>query len=218
MFRVKAALLSLLFPAVVGGVVFLAAGRFDLPGVWAILGTLAAFSLAMAVCADRDLMRERVAPGPGERDRLTRPLGTALLFAHWVLAGLDARFDWTPVPWEVQIAGAVGYAVALVFLFWVMRTNRFYSSAVRVQTDRGHEVVDAGPYRFVRHPGYAATLAGAFLGGLALGSWVAFLPLLACGALFVRRTLIEDAMLRRDLPGYAEYAERVRSRLIAGVF
>lgn len=218
MFRVKVALLSLLMPVLVAGVVFLAAGRWDLPGVWAVLGTLAVLCLAMAAFADRDMVRERVAPGPGERDRLTRPLATASLFLHWLTAGLDVRFGWSAIPWDVQIAGAVGYAVAMALLFWTVRTNRFYSTAVRVQTDRGHTVVDTGPYRFVRHPGYTFTLAGVFAGGLALGSWLALLPLLACGALFVRRTLIEDAMLRRDLPGYAEYAERVRSRLVAGVF
>lgn len=218
MFRVKVALFSLLMPALVGGVVFLAAGRWDLPGVWAVLGVLSVLCLAMATFADRGMVRERVRPGPGERDRLTRPLATACLFAHWLLAGLDARFGWSAIPLEVQIAGAVGYAVAMALLFWTVRTNRFYSTAVRVQTDRGHAVVDAGPYRFVRHPGYLFTLTGVFAGGLALGSWLALLPLAGCGVLFVRRTLIEDAMLRRDLPGYAEYAGRVRSRLVAGVF
>jgi protein-S-isoprenylcysteine O-methyltransferase Ste14 len=218
MFRVKVLLLSLLMPAMVGVIVFLTAGRVDLPGVWAVLGVLTVFCLVMAACAERDLIRERTTPGQGERDRVTRPVGTALLLAHWVLAGLDARFEWSRIPLEVQIAGAVGYAVTMVFLFWTVRTNRFYSSAVRVQTDRGHRVVDGGPYRFVRHPGYAATLAGVFAGGLALGSWLALVPLVVCAGLFVRRILIEEDMLRRELPGYAEYAERVRSRLIAGVF
>jgi len=111
-----------------------------------------------------------------------------------------------------------GYAVAMAFLFWAMSANPFYSSVVRVQTDRGHHPVDAGPYRFVRHPGYTATMFGAFAGGLALGSWLAMLPLLALGVLFLRRTLLEDRMLQEELPGYAEYARRVKSRLIAGVF
>lgn len=218
MSRVKVALLSLLMPAMVAGVIFLAAGRFDLPGVWAVLGVLAVFCLALAATADPDLMRERTRPGPGERDRLTRPLGTVLLLAHWILAGLDARFGWTPIPLEVQSAGAVGYAVAMALVLWTVRVNRFYSSAVRVQTDRGQKVVDTGPYRFVRHPGYAATLFGVFAGGLALGSWLALLPLVGCAALFVRRVIIEEELLRTELPGYAEYAQRVRSRLIAGVF
>jgi protein-S-isoprenylcysteine O-methyltransferase Ste14 len=218
MFRVKMALLSLLMPALVAGIVFGAAGRFDLPGVWAVLGVLAVFCLVTAATADPGLIRERVKPGAGNRDRLTRPLGTVLLLAHWILAGLDARFEWSRIPFDVQLAGAVGYAVSMVFMFWTTRVNRFYSCVVRVQTDRGHHVIDTGPYRFVRHPGYAATLFGVFAGGLALGSWLALLPLVACATIFVRRMLIEEEMLRAELPGYAEYAERVRSRLIAGVF
>jgi protein-S-isoprenylcysteine O-methyltransferase Ste14 len=218
MFRVKVVLLSLLMPALAGAVVFLSAGRWDLPGAWAVLGVLAVFCVALTATATRGFVCERVAPGPGNRDRVTRPVGSLLVLAHWVLAGLDVRFGWTTIPWEAQIAGAVGYAVAMAVMFWVVRTNPFYSSVVRVQTDRGHHLVEAGPYRFVRHPGYTATLFGAFAGALALGSWVAMLPLVVLGVLFLRRTLIEDDMLRRELPGYAEYAERVRSRLVVGMF
>jgi len=99
-----------------------------------------------------------------------------------------------------------------------MRANRFYSSVVRVQTDRGHHTVADGPYRFVRHPGYTATLFAMLSGGVALGSWLAMLPILGFAATFVRRTLLEDRLLQMELPGYAAYAQRVRSRLIPGLF
>jgi len=219
MSRVRTAIYSLALPAVVGAIIFLSAGRLDLPFVWGVLGVLAVLSVSLAACVDRGLVRERVNPGPGNRDGITRPLGSAMLLMHWVLVGLDVgRFHWSPVPWNVQVAGLVGYAVAMAFLFWAVYTNPFYSSVVRVQAERGHHTVAAGPYRFVRHPGYAATLFGACAGGLALGSWLAMVPLLVLGVLFVRRTLLEDRLLRQELPGYAEYARRVRSRLIAGVF
>lgn len=218
MFQVRAAVRVLVMPAAVGAIIFASAGRADLPGVWGVLGVLTALLLAVAAFADPGMVRERRAPGPGERDRFTRPAGAVLLLAHWVLAGLDARFGWSPVPWEVQGAGVAGYAGAMAVLFWAVRTNPFYSSAVRVQTDRGHHTVEAGPYRFVRHPGYAATLVGVFAGGLALGSFVALVPLAVLGAFFLRRVLLEDGMLQRELPGYAAYAQRVRSRLVAGVF
>ena len=219
MFRLKAAVLSLMMPAIVGVIFFASAGRWDLPLVWALLGVLAVFSMSMAASADPGMVRERVKPGPGNRDRLTRPVAVAMLFAHWILAGLDAgRFQWSPVPWNVQIAGVIGYAVAMAFLFWAVYTNPFYSSAVRVQTDRGHRVVAAGPYRFIRHPGYAATLIGVLAGGLALGSWLAMVPLAILGGFFIRRTLLEDRLLQCELDGYAEYSRRVRYRLVAGVF
>jgi protein-S-isoprenylcysteine O-methyltransferase Ste14 len=187
--------------------------------VWAILGLLAAFYLALALFADAGMMRERVAPGPGSKDQLTRVLGAAMLVAHWVLAGLDVgRFQWSPVPWQLQLAGVVGYAGALGALFWAMKTNPFYSSVVRVQTERGHHTVATGPYRFVRHPGYAATLVAMLTGGVALGSWLAMLPLVVFFGLFVRRTLLEDRLLHDELEGYAEYAQEVRYRLVVGLF
>jgi protein-S-isoprenylcysteine O-methyltransferase Ste14 len=219
MFRLKAAVLSLMMPALVGAIVFTSAGRWDLPMVWAVLGVLAVFSVMMAASSDPGMLRERVKPGPGNRDRLTRPIGVATLFAHWVLAGLDAgRFQWSPVPWNVQIVGVIGYALAMALLYWAVYTNPFYSTAVRVKTDRGHHTVVEGPYRFVRHPGYTATLVGVLAGGLALGSWLAMVPLIVFGGFFIRRTLLEDRLLQRELGGYADYARRVRYRLIAGVF
>ena len=219
MFRIASSVASLAFPLVVGVVVFVSAGRWDLPYVWAVLGILALFCLALAATADRGLLRERVKPGPGSQDRLTRPLGLPLLLAHWIVAGLDVgRFHWSPIPWPMQAAGVAGYAAAMVVLFGAMRANPFYSSVVRLQADRGQHAVAAGPYRWVRHPGYAASLFGLFSGGLALGSWLATLPALGFAALFVRRTLVEDRLLEQGLPGYAEYAGRVRYRLIPGVF
>jgi protein-S-isoprenylcysteine O-methyltransferase Ste14 len=219
MYRLRAALWALLLPAVVGGIIFASAGRWDLPWVWAVLAVLAVFYLALLALADQGMVRERVAPGPGNEDRLTSPLGGILLIAHWILAGLDVgRFQWSLVPWPLQAAGLAGYVAAMAILFWAMRTNPFYSSVVRVQTDRGHQTVAIGPYRWVRHPGYAATLLGMLTGGIALGSWLAILPLLGFAALFIRRTLLEDRLLARELAGYAEYAGRVRYRLVMGVF
>ncbi len=101
---------------------------------------------------------------------------------------------------------------------WALRANRFYSSAVRIQADRGQHPVDTGPYRFVRHPGYAATTTATVAAGLALGSWLAIVPALGFVALFVRRTVFEDRLLVAELPGYAAYAGRVRGRLVPGVF
>ena len=204
--------------AVVGGIVFAAAGRLDLPFVWGLLGVLVGFSVVLPLVADPGLIEERLAPGGPNRDRLTQPVAAVFLLSHWVLAGLDARFWWSPVPWELQAAGLAGYAAALCVNLWALRANRFYSSAVRVQADRGQRVIDTGPYRFVRHPGYTATIFATVAGGLALGSWLALVPALGFVALFVRRTVFEDRLLAAELPGYADYARRVRQRLVPGVF
>ena len=179
---------------------------------------MAAFHLLMAAFVDPTLLSERQSPASGNVDRLTRPLGVALVLVHWVIAGLDGRFHWSLVPWQVQAAGVAGFVAALAVNFWALRVNRFYSSAVRVQADRGQQTIVDGPYRFVRHPGYAATLFAMFSGGVALGSWLAMIPVLGFAALFIRRTLLEDRMLQQELEGYAEYAQRVRYRLIPGLF
>ena len=219
MSRFTTAILPLAFPAAMGVIIFASAGRWDLPFVWAIVGVIAAFYLALAAFADPGMMRERLAHGPGDQDRLTRFFGGGMLVGHWVVVGLDVgRFQWSLVPWEVQFAGLVGYAAALGVVFWAMHANPFYSSVVRVQTERGHYAVAAGPYRFVRHPGYAATLFAMLSGGVALGSWLAMLPILVFFGLFVRRTVLEDRLLQQELEGYAEYAQKVRYHLVMGLF
>ncbi|HUE71530.1 MAG TPA: isoprenylcysteine carboxylmethyltransferase family protein [Pirellulaceae bacterium] len=217
--RVHAYLRAILFPVFAGGIIFVAAGRVDLPAVWGVLALLGVFMVGMVTVADPGMIRERVQPGPGSQDRFTQPASIVLLLAHWLVAGLDVgRFQWSPVPPALQIAGLIGYAACLAFVMWCLRVNRFYSSVVRVQSDRGHEPITVGPYAIVRHPGYAASIVAVFCGGVALGSWLAMIPVAAFVLLFVRRTLLEDAMLVRELPGYAGYAKTVRYRLLPGVF
>jgi protein-S-isoprenylcysteine O-methyltransferase Ste14 len=209
---------ALLFPAVVALIFFTSAGRLDLPVAWALLAAFALFLLLMALLGDPAMMRERAAPGPGSKDRVTRPLSALLMIAHWVVAGLDVgRFEWTTIPFAAQVAGLAGYVVSVAVVLWAVLANPFYSSVVRVQADRGQRPIAHGPYRFVRHPGYAGTMAAMLAGGVALGSWVAMLPVLLIVALFVRRTLLEDRLLQAELDGYAEYARAVRYRLIVGV-
>jgi protein-S-isoprenylcysteine O-methyltransferase Ste14 len=220
MYRLRAALWGLVLPTGVGAIIFVSAGRWDLPWVWAVIAVLTLFYLALIGFGEPDMVCERVAPGPGNQDRLTSPLGGLLLVAHWrILAGWDlGRQQWSLVPWQLQATALAGYIVAMGMLFWAMRTNPFYSSVVRLQTERGHHTVEAGPYRWVRHPGYAATLFGMVTGGIALGSWIGVLPLLGFAGLFIRRTFIEDRLLQRELAGYSDYAERVRYRLVLGLF
>jgi protein-S-isoprenylcysteine O-methyltransferase Ste14 len=217
MLRLFIALLWLAMASVAGAIVFGCAGRFDLPGVWAVLGTLVGFGVVLAVLGDEGMLRERRRPGSRSRDRITQPVSLMAMVSQWVLAGLDARFGWSPIPLAAVGLGAVGYAASLVAVLWAMKSNPFYSSAVRVQNDRGQTPVMSGPYAVVRHPGYAGSILAALFGGLAFGSWVAMIPMAVFIGLFVRRTLLEDRLLCAELPGYAEYAQRVRYRLIPGV-
>ena len=99
-----------------------------------------------------------------------------------------------------------------------MLANRFFSAVVRIQDDRGHHVVDRGPYSIVRHPGYAGMIVFAPLSGLALGSWLSVAVAFVYSALVARRVLFEDRFLRTNLDGYQAYTERVRYRLVPGLF
>jgi protein-S-isoprenylcysteine O-methyltransferase Ste14 len=217
--RLTFALRSLAIPIVIGAIVFSAAGGWDFPFVWALLSVMVVFYFTLAIVGDAGMAQERQAPGPGNQDRLTQPIAAVLMLAHWIVAGLDiGRFHWSPTPWGVQLGGLLLFSTALCVNFWALLANKFYSSVVRVQSERGQTVIDTGPYRIVRHPGYAATLVAMFAGGVTLGSWVAMIPVLGFAALFLRRTLLEDNLLKRELPGYLDYAQRVRYRLVPGVF
>ena len=142
----------------------------------------------------------------------------AMLAIPIVAALGDGRFHWSHLPWWGCLAG---YAVMLAGFFgvtWATSVNKFFEPSVRIQTDRGHRVIDTGPYRIVRHPGYVFAFAF-FLGiPLALGSLWGLIPALIMSALLVVRTVLEDRTLQAELPGYKEYAGRVRYRLIPGVW
>jgi protein-S-isoprenylcysteine O-methyltransferase Ste14 len=217
--RLKVILIPPTVPLAMGGIIFTAAGRMNLPFVWAVVGLIALFYLLLVLFADEGMMRERLKPGPGNRDRVTQAASGAMLLVHWVLTGLDVgRFHWSAVPRALQMAGLIVFAAGLAITFCAVMSNPFYSSVVRVQADRGQQVVARGPYGIVRHPGYTGTLVAMIGGGLALGSWVGLIPMVVFFVLFIRRTLVEDRMLRQELEGYAEYARRVRWRLVVGVF
>jgi protein-S-isoprenylcysteine O-methyltransferase Ste14 len=104
------------------------------------------------------------------------------------------------------------------FSSWALIVNRFFSGTVRIQTERGHHVVTDGPYRIVRHPGYAGGLLGFVMIPFLLDSLWALIPTFLLTVVLVVRTALEDATLQKELPGYAEYAQRTRYRLIPGVW
>ena len=204
-------------------VLFVAAGRLDLPMFWAFwlaLCSIGAVTLVLVKGKCPELLQERFRPGPGARDPKTRPLLVLIIFVQWSVAGLDVgRYHWSDIiPLGFQIAALLVVACGMAGWGWAMLSNRFFSSEVRIQSDRGHYVECGGPYRFVRHPGYASALLLFAACPVALGSLCAIVPTLVALAMFVRRTAMEDHMLRAELPGYAQYAERVRYRLLSGVW
>jgi len=147
-------------------------------------------------------------------DKVLAPLmALSIVFPLMIVAGLDHRFGWSPVfPLWLIVLGIFLIALGYAFSSWAFVENRFFSSVVRIQTDRGHAVCDSGPYRIVRHPGYAGGIV------LALGSLWTLIPAAVALVIAVIRTALEDQTLQEELPRYQEYARRVRYRLFPGIY
>ena len=153
-------------------------------------------------------------------DKILAPLmALSVSFPMVIVAGLDHRFGWTPVfpLWRI-VLGFLLISLGYAFATWALIENRFFSSMVRIQEDRGHVVCDSGPYRFVRHPGYAGNLLALPGMLLALSSMWTLIPALVALIIAVIRTVLEDQTLQAELPGYRDYTRRVRYRLIPGIY
>lgn len=170
------------------------------------------------------LMAERQgvlsAAGVKAWDKLLSPLmSISISFPLYIVAGLDHRHGWSPVlPDWLNILGLALTAVGYVFALWALLENRFFSSMVRIQTERGHVVCDSGPYRLVRHPGYAGNILPLPGMVLAFSSLWTAIPAAVALIVVVVRTALEDRTLLDELPGYREYARRVRYRLFPGLY
>jgi len=206
--------------AIVAGLVFVFAGTLRDPWLWAYVGVWAASAAYAMLGLDEDLAKERFRPPTAGADRVAVGFIRALALTHIVIGALDAgRWHLTaPLPAYVRTLALTGMALGLGTFYRAMRENRFFSAVVRIQSDRGHRVIDTGPYAVVRHPGYAGLILVPPLSGLALGSWLAVTAGLIISVLVVRRVLFEDAFLRAHLEGYGAYTGRVPYRLIPGVW
>jgi len=170
------------------------------------------------------LMAERGKFGKAQNvkswDKVLAPLmAVSISFPLVIVAGLDHHFGWSPVfPTWLNILGFILIVLGYTFSGWAFAENRFFSTVVRIQTDRGHMVCDSGPYRIVRHPGYAGNFLALPGIVLALGSVWTIIPVIVALIITVIRTTLEDKTLQEELPGYRDYAHRVHYRLIPFVF
>jgi protein-S-isoprenylcysteine O-methyltransferase Ste14 len=209
------------------GVLFISAGRLQWWEGWAYTGmtlVVLVLSRSLMLLKNPDMARERAEAGQRENvkawDKILLPVIAVYgPLISWIIAGLDERFGWTPdLPDYIQII-----ALGVIFLCsmvgtWAMVVNRFFSSHVRIQTDRGHTVVSTGPYRLVRHPGYAGSILAWIAAPVFFSSYWVVIPSVMVIILTIIRTALEDRTLKEELPGYSEYTERVRYRLVPGVW
>ncbi len=209
---------------IITGALFLAAGGLDWIWGW-IFGLMLAVNLllmsGLLIPRHPDLIAERsgLPKGTKKWDLALAPIMAHGTWITGVVAALDLRFGWSAqfgIP--VHFAGLVLVAIGFGLMLWAMLANPFFGPTVRIQTERGHHAVSDGPYRYLRHPGYFAIVV-TYLGmPLLLGSRWAYLAAAVGLIATFTRTALEDGTLRRELPGYEEYAHQTHSRLIPGIW
>ncbi len=222
--RMVQVLVTILIQAIV---LFLSAGTLRWVEAWAYIG------IYLAGVAVNSILMLRLNPETiVERGRATaaanwkdwdKVVATACAIFYLIgilmVAGLDENFSWTGhIPPAVQIAAFVAYALGSAMFSWAMISNAYFSTAVRIQDDRGHTVCTTGPYRLVRHPGYVGAILQSLVAPLMFGSLWALIPGALAALLLVIRTVLEDRTLCEELPGYVEYAQQTRYRLLPGVW
>jgi len=199
---------------------FLPAGTFAFWEAWVYLAVLFLPLTAAAVWLLRNsprlLARRLQLREPARVQVVVLSVAGALMTAAFVLPGLDHRWGWSTVPTAVVLAADAGVLASYLLIFRVQQVNAYASRTVRVE--EGQQVIDSGPYGVVRHPMYAGMLGFMLATPVALGSWWAVLPALGVLPALMARAVAEEEVLRRDLPGYDAYTERVRHRLIPGVW
>ncbi len=203
----------------------IAAGEIKWIMPWIYLGLNVAVTLigtALIARSDPELIEERSqvkAGGKGWDQVLTNVFSWVTVPTAMLVAGLDRRLGWTlNMPLALQIGGVVAGVLGFCLVMWAMASNSFFSTYVRIQTERGHEPVSNGPYRYVRHPGYIGFIATVLAIPVVLGSVWAFIPAGFGAALMILRTAFEDKTLQEELDGYREYAQKTRYRLLPGIW
>lgn len=200
----------------VGLLLFLPTGTWAYPGGWLFSGLLFIPMLIFGILLfwkAPELLKKRLNTKETQKDQVLVIILSGVLFvASFVVAGLDFRFGWTPVPQWLTIAAAVVMVLSYGMYMEVMRENAYLSRTVEIQ--EGQMVVDTGLYGIVRHPMYTATIALFLSMPLVLGSWISFFILLLYPAVIPLRIRGEEALLEAELPGYSEYKKKVKYRLI----
>lgn len=191
-------------------------------GWWFIAAFVACVLIAIAIIwrANPELFtaRSRVQPGTKGWDYIFLVLVMAGFIVIPLVAGLDFRFGWSAMPNWVVVLGYILFVLSFAGQTWPQAVNRHFEPGVRIQADRGQTVIDTGPYAIVRHPGYISGSLLALSMPLMLASWWALIPALVVTAALAARTPLEEKTLRAELPGYVDYAQRVKWRWVPGVW
>jgi protein-S-isoprenylcysteine O-methyltransferase Ste14 len=202
-------------------ILFLSAGTLRWLWAWVFVAANFIILIINSFVLPKDVIEERGRKKENVKtwDRLITALSIIPYFGLYVIAGLDYRFYWS-VEYSgwLHAAGLLLYVLGSMLATWAMVSNRFFSTVVRLQTERGHTVATGGPYGFVRHPGYVGFIISSLAVPLMLGSLYGLVISAISAALLVIRTYLEDRTLQAELNGYAEYSQTVRYRLVPCVW
>ncbi len=211
-------------PLALFALLFLPAGDLRWRPGWLLIGFLVlAFGLSVLILLRVNPLifraRSRFQPGTKGWDLTLLSVLLPVMVAELLVAALDAgRFQWSSMPVSLVVIGYVMLAAGIAGTSWAQAVNPFFEPGVRIQSERDQRVVDSGPYGMIRHPGYSAALLMFWGLPLALGSFWALLPALIASVLLIVRTGWEDSLLQAELPGYRDYAQRVRYRLLPAIW
>jgi protein-S-isoprenylcysteine O-methyltransferase Ste14 len=213
---------SIFFFALIIAITFIGAGRIDYWQGWIYNGLNIIFLLLSYFLLPRELIEERLKPKEGMKkwDKIYYIVSIPVYFAILIISILDGgRFDWEPrIPILVVIIGVVVYTIGQIIVLWAKKVNKFFSTVVRIQKDRGQTVCKDGPYRFVRHPGYLGGLLYIIVTPFVLSSFWGLIPAVIAVVLLFIRTYLEDKTLQRELEGYTDYTNEARYRLLPGIW
>lgn len=214
---------ALAAPLLMIGLLFFVAGRWNYWQAWVYttLNMIILILMGTLLTKNTELVEERLNPKEGMKgwDKFYFAVTTPLYVIALVIGGLDARFGWTTnLPLTIYWASVLLYLLGQAIFLWARYTNNYFSSVVRIQTDRGQTVCKQGPYHYVRHPGYVGGFLFTITLGLLLGSWWASIPQVIAALMIIWRTAREDKTLQAELPGYAEFTQETKYRLVPGIW
>jgi protein-S-isoprenylcysteine O-methyltransferase Ste14 len=224
---VRLLFVAIITPALPALVLFCSSGRLDWVMAWAYIGMTTAFFFGSRIVmlrkspgliVERSKSMDKADTKPW--DKVLMPLVTILFpTVMLIVAGLDVRYGWSPkLPLPLQIASLIIAALGYFLNVWATIVNKFFSGVVRIQRERGHTVITSGPYKYIRHPGYAGGMVTNFTIPIMLGSLWALVPAVIGNGLLIIRTILEDRTLQDELDGYHNYAKQVRYRLLPGIW
>jgi len=220
---IKRFLIVLLFFTIIHSSLILCSGQLSWWNAWAFTGEYLFLMLIVFIVMlkiNPGLLNER-----GKKHKNTKTFDKIILFIYSILflllpiiAGFDKRFNITNISDIASIIAIILSIPIFSFVMWAFIVNNYFETTIRIQDDRGHKVCDVGPYKFIRHPTYLATILGFIIIPFILGSLLSLIPSSLMAIIFIIRTYYEDNTLKKELKGYKEYIEKTRYRLIPGIW